>query len=112
MKSYIPEQGDIVWLDFDPSSGHEIMKRRPAFIISKKIFNQHVGLAVVAPITSTIREIKLEVVLPEKLKTAGAVLVYQFKTLDVSARQVEFIEKAPRKIIEQVTSIAQKIVSL
>lgn len=32
---YIPEQGDLIWLDFDPSSGKEIMKRRPAFVISK-----------------------------------------------------------------------------
>lgn len=33
---YTPEQGDIVWLDFDPSSGKEIIKRRPAFVISQK----------------------------------------------------------------------------
>jgi len=27
---YIPEAGDIVWLDFDPQSGHEQAGRRPA----------------------------------------------------------------------------------
>jgi mRNA-degrading endonuclease toxin of MazEF toxin-antitoxin module len=37
---YTPEQGDIVWLDFDPSSGKEIIKRRPAFVISQKKFNE------------------------------------------------------------------------
>ncbi|GFO71877.1 mRNA interferase MazF [Bathymodiolus japonicus methanotrophic gill symbiont] len=68
---YFPEQGDIVWISFDPSSGKEIMKRRPAYVISRKIFNKHTGLAFIAPISSTVRGIKLEVVLPEQLKTKG-----------------------------------------
>ena len=66
--AYIPEQGDIVLLSFDPSSGKEIMKRRPAYVISRKIFNEHTELAIVAPISSTVRGIKLEVVLPDKIK--------------------------------------------
>jgi len=37
--SYIPERGDIIWLNFDPSSGREIIKRRPAYVISRKVFN-------------------------------------------------------------------------
>lgn len=108
--SYIPKQGDIVWLDFDPSSGKEIMKRRPAFIISKKAFNQHIGLAIVAPITSKIRGIKLEVVLPDTLNISGSVLVYQLKALDVFARNVEFIDSAPISIIKSVSSLAEIIV--
>ena len=109
--SYIPEKGDIVWLDFDPSSGHEIMKRRPAFVISKEVFNSSVGMAVVAPITSTIRNKPLEVVLSEKnLKTKGAVLVYQMKSLDVSHRKIKFVEKASAVVTAKVTALAQLIV--
>ncbi len=48
----IPDKGDIVSLNFDPSTGKEIMKRRPAFVISRRIFNDHTGFAVVAPIVS------------------------------------------------------------
>lgn len=108
---YVPEKGDIVWLDFDPSSGHEIMKRRPAFVISKKVFNATVGMVVVAPITSAIRHKPLEVVLSEKnLKTKGAVLVYQMKSLDVSCRKIKFIEKASAVITDKVTALAQLIV--
>lgn len=103
----VPDQGDIVWLDFDPSSGTEIMKRRPAFVISRRAFNQHVGLAIVAPITSTIRGVKLEVVLPEALKTQGAVLVYQLRSLDIVARNAEFIEAVPEEITQQVCGIAK-----
>lgn len=85
--TYIPEQGDIIWLNFDPSSGKEIMKIRPAFVISKKAFNEHTKMAIVAPITSTIRGIKLEVVLSNKTKTEGAILVYQLKSIDFIQRE-------------------------
>jgi len=108
--AYVPDQGDIVWLDFNPSSGKEIMKRRPAFVISRKAFNNHTGLAIVAPITSTIRNISMEVVLSNGQKTEGAVLVYQLKSLDFKHRQVEFIEKASTETISQVTTMAKVII--
>ncbi len=109
--SYIPEQGDIVWISFDPSSGKEIMKRRPAYVISRKLFNEHTELALVAPISSTIRGIKLEVVLNEPLKTQGAILLHQIKSLDFIDREAEFIERASVPIIEQVKKILNVIIA-
>jgi len=107
---YIPDKGDIVWFNFDPSTGKEIMKRRPAFVISREAFNKHTGFAIVAPITSTIRGMKLEVVLPDELVTAGAVLVHQLKSLDFSSRQVELIEKCPESTVEKVTELTTVII--
>ena len=34
------EQGDIVYLDFDPQAGHEQKDRRPALVISNNLFNR------------------------------------------------------------------------
>ncbi len=109
--AYIPDQGDIVSLDFDPTSGTEIMKRRPALVLSKKIFNERTGFVVVAPITSTKRGSKLEVVLTNKTTTQGAVLTYQVKSLDYSTRKVKFIESAPKKVIDSSLQIARLIIS-
>ena len=108
--TYVPEQGDIVLLDFDPSSGKEIMKRRPALVISRKIFNDHTDFAIVAPITSTIRDIKLEVALPDNLSTRGTILVYQLKSIDYVHRNAGFVEKAPPDVVEKVVEIAQVII--
>lgn len=108
---FVPEQGDIVIFNFDPSADKEVMKRRPAIVISKKIFNEHTGFAVVAPITSTIRNMKLEVVLPEKLTTKGAVMVHQIKSLDFGNRQAEFVEKLPNTVTQKVLVLAKAIVS-
>jgi len=100
--SYISEQGDIIWLNFDPSSGKEIIKRRPAYVISRKLLNQHTGLAIVAPISSTVRGIKLEVVLDAKQQTQGAILVHQLKSLDFVEREAEFIETSLQQVIDAV----------
>jgi mRNA-degrading endonuclease toxin of MazEF toxin-antitoxin module len=107
--NYIPEQGDIIWLSFDPSSGKEIIKRRPAYVISRKLFNEHTGLALVAPISSTIRGIKLEVVLPDTLNTQGAILIHQLKSLDFLEREAELIEQCPPEIIQQVKTLIKVI---
>ncbi len=109
--TYIPEKGDIVSLSFDPSAGKEIMKRRPVLVLSRQAFNQHTGLAIVAPITSTIRNMKLEVVLPKTLSTKGAILPHQLKSLDYDSRQMKLIEKAPVNITKKVTELAKVIIS-
>lgn len=106
---YIPDKGDIVSLNFYPSAGQEIMKHRPALVISRKAFNQHTQFAIVAPITSTKRGMALEVVL-SNTKTQGAVLVHQLRSLDVASRGIQFIEQAPQEITEQVTQMATVII--
>ena len=107
---YIPDKGDIVWFSFDPSTGKEIMKRRPAFVISRKQFNEHTGFAIVAPITSSPRGMKLEVLLPEEMETGGAVLIHQIKSLDFESREVELIEQAPDEVTSEVTNLAKIII--
>ena len=46
-KAYVPDRGDIVWLQFDPQAGHEQAGRRPAFVVSPLAYNRKVGLALV-----------------------------------------------------------------
>lgn len=93
--NYIPEAGDIVWIDFDPSSGHEINKRRPALVISKYQFNLATNFAVVCPITTTIKELPTRFTLNKNNKTKGQVIISQLKSLDFKYRKITFIEKIP-----------------
>ena len=107
--TYLPNKGDIVSLNFDPSAGTEIMKRRPALVLSRDAFNQHTGFAIVAPITSTKRGMALEVVLDGTV-TQGVVLVHQLRSLDVESLGIQFIEKAPESIIDKTTKMATLII--
>lgn len=51
-KRYVPERGDVVWLQFDPQAGHEQAGKRPALVLSPSNYNGRVGLALLCPITS------------------------------------------------------------
>ncbi len=58
---YIPMQGDIIFLGFDPRAGHEQKGRRPAVVVSNNVFNQFTRLAMVCPITNTKRSFPLHI---------------------------------------------------
>jgi len=58
---YVPSRGDVVWLSFNPQSGHEQPGHRPAIVISPKEYNGKVGLAIFCPITSKIKNYPFEV---------------------------------------------------
>ncbi|QGU00466.1 Programmed cell death toxin MazF [Candidatus Syntrophocurvum alkaliphilum] len=102
---YIPEQGDIILIEFDPQTGHEQKGKRPAFVVSNKVFNQFTKLAIVCPITNTNRGFPLHVPLDDRNKTTGVIMCEQGKALDIVARNAIFIEKAPDDILEEVVDI-------
>jgi len=106
--NYIPDRGDIVWVSFDPQKGREQAKKRPAIVLSPKIYNQKSSLALMCPITSQIKGYPFEVVIKEK-KISGVVLADQIRSLDWRARKVTFIERVkPESIFE----IQEKILAL
>ncbi len=74
--AYIPQQGDVIYLDFDPQSGHEQKGRRPAIVISNNAFNALSCGALVCPITNTNLGIPLHVQLDSRTKTTGVIMVF------------------------------------
>lgn len=68
---YIPERGDLVWLDFTPQSGYEQRGKRPALVLTPKSYNAKVGLAVFCPITGQIKGYPFEVSIPNDKKSMG-----------------------------------------
>ena len=108
--SYIPKRGDIVLTDFDPSAGTEQACKRPALVLSQEPFNKQIRLALVAPITSTVRGHGFEVGL-SNTKNSGVVLCQQVKTVDFEARGIKFIEKAPKIIVDEVLKKVRVLVS-
>jgi mRNA interferase MazF len=99
--SYVPERGDLVWLQFDPHAGHEQAGQRPALVVSPKSYNRRVGLALFCPITSRIKGYPFEVLLPAGLAIEGAVLSDQLKSLDLRARKAKHIARLPADALEE-----------
>ncbi|AVF22959.1 type II toxin-antitoxin system PemK/MazF family toxin [Paenibacillus larvae] len=100
-----PDQGDIVYMDFNPQIGHEQAGRRPGLVVSPTSFNRVTGFIVVCPITRTVRNYPYEVPLPSDLMTEGVVLAHQVKSLDWKARKAEVREKVPQEIIDDVLDL-------
>ncbi|MGL9905513.1 MazF family toxin-antitoxin system, toxin component [Enterococcus sp. DIV0802c] len=94
-RNYIPKKGDIVWIDFDPSTGKEIQKRRPGLVVSRYEFNRKTMFAVICPITSTIQKLPTRYTLPEDLDTKGQVLISQLKSLDFKERKLKKLRIYP-----------------
>ena len=109
MQRYIPEKGDFVVLTFDPQSGHEQKGRRPAFVVSNRLFNEHTGLAIVCPVTNTHRKIPFHVAVSvaasRDSSLTGYIMVEQVKSVDYRSRQMRFIEKAPLETLDEVLAI-------
>ena len=102
-KKYIPERGDIVWLNFNPQSGHEQEGKRPAVVISPKEYNEKTGLGLFCPITSKIKNYPFEVNIKNP-KISGVVLSDQIKSLDWKTRDIEFIMKEKSEVVTEVIS--------
>ena len=109
-QSYVPARGDIVWITLDPYKGHEQAGRRPSLVLSPKTYNGRVKLALICPITSHAKGYPFEVLLEERgRKTGGVILADQVRIADWQTRKAVFIEKVSHKILEEVV---EQLISL
>jgi mRNA interferase MazF len=106
------KQGDIIWLDFDLQTGHEQKGRRPALVVSNETFNNFLKLAIVCPITSTDKNYPFYVKLDNRTKTTGVILCDKTRTLDINARNYEFIETVPEDILFDVVDIINGFIEM
>lgn len=103
-EAYIPDRGDLVWLEFTPQSGSEQSGRRPALVVSPETYNRKVGLALFCPVTSRIKGYPFEVLLPEETGVRGVVLSDQLKSLDWRTRKAKLIERTSPQLLAMVTA--------
>ena len=101
MAEYVPNQGDLVWLESDPQSGHEQNGRRPALVLSPASYNQKVGLMLCCPITTKAKGYPFEVEVKTK-EVTGVVLSDQVKSLDWRARNTQSAGVVSAEVLAEV----------
>ncbi len=102
MNHSAPERGDLIYLNFNPQSGHEQAGRRPGIVLSLREFNFGTGFAVVCPISSKRKGYPFEVLLPVGLDIEGVILCDQVKSLDWRGRHIEIKDRVPQIVVEDV----------
>ena len=93
VKKYIPNQGDVVFLDFNPTKGHEQTGIRPAVVISTNTFNKNTKMVILCPITSNTKYFPTHYTLKKKKKVHGSVLCEHIRSVDYEIRNLKFVEK-------------------
>ena len=101
MSSAAPGPGELIWVDFAPTSGTEQSGRRPALVISDRGYNEASGRALLMPVTSRVRGWPFEVELPAGSPVSGVVLADQVRCIDWRARSARPAGPAPPGVLEE-----------
>jgi mRNA interferase MazF len=100
--AYVPDSGDFIWLSFDPQAGHERGGRRPALVLSPKIYNQKSGLALVCPVTNQPKGYPFEITVPGGHGVTGVILADHVRSVDWKARQAKELGRCPAEVANDV----------
>jgi mRNA interferase ChpB len=115
MAAYVPDRGDIIHLQFDPASGHEMKGPHYGLVVSAKQFNK-TGLAMVCPVSQGIAAAArthgmLVSLMGLGIDTQGAIHCHQMKSLDWKVRKAKFKEKVPGELVDDVVARIEAIIS-
>ena len=99
---FVPDAGDFVWLTFGPQAGREQAGRRPALVLSPKIYNVRSGLALACPITNQVKGYPFEVAVPAGQGVTGVILADHVKSVDWKVRKAERIGHCTDEVMDEV----------
>ena len=111
VRGYVPDAGDIVWLEFDPQAGHEQAGHRPALVLSPARYNGKTGLALCCPLTTQVKGYPFEVRV-EIDGVASAVLADQIKSLDWKARRARKKAAVAADVLVQVRAMIKALLAI
>jgi mRNA interferase MazF len=89
------KRGEVWWVNFDPSTGGEVRKKRPAVIVSNNAANQFLNRVQIAPLTSSV----------SKLYPSKAYITIQGKKAKAMADQLTTVSK--KRLINQAGSVSK-----
>ena len=108
---WVPDRGDLVWLQFSPQAGHEQAGLRPALVLSLASYNGRAGLALACPITSHVKGYPFEVSLPAGGAITGVALADQVRCIDWRARGARRVGAAPAATVAAALAKARALLA-
>ena len=104
-RMYHPDRGDLIEINFQPASGREIDKRRPAIVLSPVEYNRKSGLCLIVPISSDTTPGPLWISMPDEYLPRPSLILCDFiKSFDYRERSASFIARVPNELVEKIVS--------
>ena len=110
--AYCPDVGDIIWLDFLQSVANEQAGRRPALVLSPRVFNELTGRCIACPITRRDRDWSFHVSIPDGDEISGDVQADQLRSVSWEQCGSRFICQAPASVLDEVRAKLKPLLSL
>ena len=111
VRPYVPEAGDIVWLEFDPQAGREQAGHRPAVVLTPSVYNKKTNLMICCPLTTQIKGYPFEVLV--NLDGVNSVILSdQVKSLDWKIRKAKYKNKVRSDTLAEVRAKAKALLSI
>lgn len=108
-RRFVPDRGDIIWLDFNPIRGHEQGGRRPAVVLSTREYNAIAKLVIVCLTTSQIKGYPFEIQFKTK-NISGVILADHIRNVDWVQRHADKIGVVSETVITEVQEYIKKLV--
>ena len=106
------KQGDIIFVDYDPTTGGEQAEYRPAVVISQTAYNQRRNMAFICPISNSTKPLRFRVMLDDRTQTQGDIICEQVRVIDLLARKCKIVEPLPKDLLKQVLEAVSVIIVL
>lgn len=85
MSDWVPDEGEVIWVEFDPQVGREQAGRRPAIVLTPRRYNRNSGLLLCVPMTTRVKRYPFEVAIAGE--PASVALVDHVKSRDWRGRK-------------------------
>jgi mRNA interferase MazF len=108
--TFIPDRGELIWVDLYPRTGHEQSGRRPALVLSPKSYNKKTGLCIVCPATRQAKGYAFEVTVTTSNTEKSVILADHVRSIDWKVRKAKFFVKVQPDVLEEAVAKLEALI--
>lgn len=114
-KKWIPQRGEVIWINHNPQSGCEMRDFHPMLVLSSLKFNEVTGIVIGLPMsTASYNETNPFAIKVTHLKKTGYILTHQPKSFDWRERGAKLHpwKTLHDKVIAEACEVLNQIIEL
>lgn len=110
-EEFVPDRGDMIWVQLGPTTGHEQSGRRLVLVLTPSGYNAKTGLAIICPLTSRQKGYPFEVTVPEGGVLTGVILADHVRSIDWRSCRAGFAATLPTAVVSDVLARLSPLLS-